>query len=109
MLNFAAQKGRKAHRNDSLAQLVEQLTLNQWVEGSSPSGVTKGSIRPQNSSENHWFSEVFLFTPIPNRRKILKLLVCKKVATKFVPYFATSQGCISLFFKDIYENGQLNA
>ena len=26
---------------DSLAQLVEQLTLNQWVEGSNPSGVTK--------------------------------------------------------------------
>ena len=25
----------------SLAQLVEQLTLNQWVEGSSPSGDTK--------------------------------------------------------------------
>ena len=24
----------------SLAQLVEQLTLNQWVEGSSPSGDT---------------------------------------------------------------------
>ena len=24
----------------SLAQLVEQLTLNQWVEGSSPSGTT---------------------------------------------------------------------
>ena len=30
-----------------LAQLVEQLTLNQWVEGSSPSGDTKrtGCIR----------------------------------------------------------------
>ena len=27
-------------KNDSVAQLVEQLTLNQWVEGSSPSGVT---------------------------------------------------------------------
>ena len=26
---------------DSVVQLVEQLTLNQWVEGSSPSGVTK--------------------------------------------------------------------
>ena len=25
----------------SLAQLVEQLTLNQWVEGSSPSGDTQ--------------------------------------------------------------------
>ena len=30
--------------NDSLAQLVEQLTLNQWVEGSNPSGVTKGRL-----------------------------------------------------------------
>ena len=28
-------------KNVSLAQLVEQLTLNQWVEGSSPSGDTK--------------------------------------------------------------------
>ena len=27
-------------RKVSLAQLVEQLTLNQWVEGSSPSGDT---------------------------------------------------------------------
>ena len=31
----------KRIQNDSLAQLVEQLTLNQWVEGSNPSGVTK--------------------------------------------------------------------
>ena len=31
----------KAHSaDDPLAQLVEQLTLNQWVEGSSPSGIT---------------------------------------------------------------------
>ena len=30
-----------AEMYDSLAQLVEQLTLNQWVEGSNPSGVTK--------------------------------------------------------------------
>jgi hypothetical protein len=26
--------------SDSVAQLVEQLTLNQWVHGSSPCGVT---------------------------------------------------------------------
>ena len=32
---------RKKRKSDSVAQLVEQLTLNQWVEGSSPSGVTK--------------------------------------------------------------------
>ena len=31
----------KRIQNDSLAQLVEQLTLNQWVEGSNPSGGTK--------------------------------------------------------------------
>ena len=30
---------------DSLAQLVEQLTLNQWVEGSNPSGVTKDGLK----------------------------------------------------------------
>jgi hypothetical protein len=29
------------HRKLSVAQLVEQLTLNQWVEGSNPSGETK--------------------------------------------------------------------
>jgi hypothetical protein len=28
-------------KNDSVAQLVEQLTLNQWVESSNLSGVTK--------------------------------------------------------------------
>lgn len=28
------------NKNDSVAQLVEQLTLNQWVESSSLSGVT---------------------------------------------------------------------
>ena len=27
-------------RNDFVAQLVEQMTLNHWVEGSSPSEVT---------------------------------------------------------------------
>ncbi len=27
-------------RNDSVAQLVEQMTLNHWVVGSSPTGVT---------------------------------------------------------------------
>ena len=29
---------------DSVAQLVEQLTLNQWVESSNLSGVTKGVL-----------------------------------------------------------------
>ncbi len=35
--------------NDSVAQLVEQLTLNQWVESSSLSGVTnKKRHQPYN-------------------------------------------------------------
>ncbi len=55
-INFALANGkttRKHHKDDSVAQLVEQMTLNHWVVGSSPTGVTKGSIRPMNSSENH--------------------------------------------------------
>lgn len=34
------------HDDDFVAQLVEQLTLNQWVEGSSPSGVTFSDAQP---------------------------------------------------------------
>ncbi len=30
--------------NDSVAQLVEQLPFKQWVDGSSPSGVTSFSL-----------------------------------------------------------------
>ncbi len=34
-------KAREQHQqNDSVAQLVEQMTLNHWVVGSSPTGVT---------------------------------------------------------------------
>ena len=43
--------------NALLAQLVEQLTLNQWVQGSNPRGCTKGVtsvipffISPSNKS-----------------------------------------------------------
>ena len=32
---------RKSEMNALLAQLVEQLTLNQWVQGSNPCGCTK--------------------------------------------------------------------
>ena len=32
---------RNQQTNDSVAQLVEQMTLNHWVESSSLSGVTK--------------------------------------------------------------------
>ena len=44
--NFASQFGREINRkdqqkNDSVAQLVEQMTLNHWVVGSSPTGVTE--------------------------------------------------------------------
>ena len=31
--------------DDFVAQLVEQMTLNHWVEGSSPSEVTKNGSR----------------------------------------------------------------
>ena len=37
--------------NDSVAQLVEQLTLTQWVESSSLSGVTKQNGKTPQSTE----------------------------------------------------------
>ena len=37
-------KNSKARHVDLVAQLVEQMTLNHWVEGSSPSQVTKGKV-----------------------------------------------------------------
>ena len=52
MLNFAPQLRKndcqawqnKLKKQDSVAQLVEQLTLNQWVESSSLSGVTRQNV-----------------------------------------------------------------
>ena len=50
LLNFAPQLRETPIVNDSVAQLVEQLTLNQWVESSSLSGVTiKNGKTPQNA------------------------------------------------------------
>ena len=50
--------------NDLVAQLVEQMTLNHWVEGSSPSQVTQIKTKPTNidlvaqlveqMTLNHW-------------------------------------------------------
>ena len=37
---FKGEPKQIRQKNDSVAQLVEQLTLNQWVESSSLSGVT---------------------------------------------------------------------
>ena len=49
--------------NDSVAQLVEQLTLNQWVQGSIPCGVTSNKKVYRNVSLfiwmllNYWLNE----------------------------------------------------
>ena len=52
-INFALANGkttRKQHKDDSVAQLVEQMTLNHWVVGSSPTGVTiKNGKTPQST------------------------------------------------------------
>lgn len=64
---------RKTKNDDSVAQLVEQLTLNQRVESSSLSGVTRQNIKMQKTSEIQPISEVFRFPHPAFRRKILKL------------------------------------
>ena len=53
-------------QNDFVAQLVEQLTLNQWAEGSSPSEVTKN--KPLTKVSGFLFDWIYLllnlFEPI---------------------------------------------
>ena len=52
--------------------MVEQLTLNQWVESSSLSGVTRQSIKMQKTSEIQTISEVFRYPQPAFLRRILK-------------------------------------
>ena len=46
-------------QHDSVAQLVEQLTLNQWVESSSLSGVTKPNGKIKQIAETKTVSAIF--------------------------------------------------
>jgi hypothetical protein len=41
----AVYKSLDCEADDSVAQLVEQYTFNVWVLGSSPSGITKSTIK----------------------------------------------------------------
>ena len=60
---FASQlRKASARHNDSVAQLVEQMTLNHWVESSSLSGVTNNKSNRFQPSD--W---IFLYTRIANR------------------------------------------
>ena len=63
---------RDSKNNDSVAQLVEQMTLNHWVESSSLSGVTRQSIKMQKTSEIQTISEVFRYPQPAFLRRILK-------------------------------------
>jgi cholest-5-ene-3beta,7alpha-diol 3beta-dehydrogenase len=69
--------------NVSLAQLVEQLTLNQWVEGSNPPGDTNGKTRLHKQS--------FLFTSMVynlgrgDRLKVLLTGACGAVGHHAIP------------------------
>ena len=59
VVNLHSQFANESAEVDSVAQLVEQLTLNQWVEGSSPSGVTKSLL----------LKEAFFISPTPSHTK----------------------------------------
>ena len=73
--NFAPQKGRGYHvslilKHDSVAQLVEQMTLNHWVVGSSPTGVTYKDHKKWKITENQAFSVIFILYETPEIGKI---------------------------------------
>ena len=53
---------RKTKNDDSVAQLVEQLTLNQRVESSSLSGVTKPNGKIKQIAETKTVSAIFVMS-----------------------------------------------
>ena len=53
-------------KNDSVAQLVEQMTLNHWVVGSSPTGVTRQSGKTLQIAETKTVSAIFVI-PLSGR------------------------------------------
>ena len=72
-INFALANGkttRKHHKDDSVAQLVEQMTLNHWVVGSSPTGVTYKDHKKWKITENQAFSVIFILSETPEIGKI---------------------------------------
>ena len=63
--HFKACKGLRDQlpkQPDSVAQLVEQMTLNHWVEGSSPSGVTKPNGKIKQIAETKTVSAIFVMS-----------------------------------------------
>ena len=54
-------------KNDSVAQLVEQLTLNQRVQGSSPCGVTNLQVKRNYGPAKSMFAGCFVFEIIQNK------------------------------------------
>ncbi len=58
--------------NDSVAQLVEQMTLNHWVVGSSPTGVTYKDHQKWKIAENQTFSAIFILSESLEIGKIYK-------------------------------------
>ena len=106
-INFALANGTIASptkKNDSVAQLVEQMTLNHWVVSSSLTGVTKGSIRPMNSSENQRFSEVFLFTPCPVSAQNIEVAGVQEGYRKFCTRNCTLLGLYFAIFQYVAMN-----
>ena len=53
---------RQQHKDDSVAQLVEQMTLNHWVVGSSPTGVTKPNGKIKQIAEAKTVSAIFVMS-----------------------------------------------
>ena len=54
---------RNQQNVDSVAQLVEQMTLNHWVESSSLSGVTKPIGKIKQIAETKTVSAIFVMSP----------------------------------------------
>ena len=76
-LSYLCNRKTETNGNDSVAQLVEQLTLNQWVEGSSPSGVTHRSAAIDDCRASFFSHTRFLLSPSQRFTAISQRQLCE--------------------------------
>ena len=88
--------------NDSVAQLVEQMTLNHWVVSSSLTGVTKQSGKTRKNAEITWFSAFFSFCP--NRRILKNITVsCEWCGKQFTVQATVTRFCLKWCSEHAYK------
>ena len=76
MHSQSGQNPDKNTNNDSVAQLVEQMTLNHWVVSSSLTGVTTRKGKMPQIAETKIVSAIFVYIPARQNCEYFEVVGC---------------------------------